>query len=197
MRQGLCCIAICLGLAWSASAAAQQDAGISRLVRAIASQEELNADLQLATPRAAQEALQEAAQLDEDERNLDGAGVTMSALRQARFDADTRRTRFAGVEDRAEFFAGEVRALDREIAVLAQQPPAPQDSLEAYAAELRMSRLRQLRDRMQETVDLYRKSAAAIAGQLDTLNQRLALLQARVRLGAVDEAAEPSRARRR
>ena len=190
MRQGLCCIAICLGLAWSASAAAQQDAGISRLVRAIASQEELNADLQLATPRATQEALQEAAQLDEDERNLDGAVVTMSGLRQARFDADTRRTRLAGVEDRAEFFAGEVRALDREIAVLAQQPPPPQDSLEAYAAKLRMSRLRQLRDRVQETVDLYRKSAAAIAGQLDTLNQRLALLQARVRLGAVDEAAE-------
>ena len=52
------------------------------------------------------------------------------------------------------------------------------------------SKLRQLRDRTQETVDLYRQSAVAIAGQLDTLNQRLALLQARARLGAVDEAAE-------
>ena len=182
MRQGLSIIAFCLCLAWSATAMAQLDAGVSRLAKSIAAQEELNADLRLATPRATQEADQESARLDDDERNLEAAAVTMSALRQARFDADTRRTRLAGVQDRADFFAEEVRSLDREIALLAQQPPAPPDSLEAYAAALRMAKLRQLRDRMQETVDLYRKSAIAIAGQLDTLNQRLALLQARVDL---------------
>ena len=63
-------------------------------------------------PRAQQEADQEAARLDQDERDLEAAGVTMSALRQARFDADTRRTRLAGVEDRARFFTDEVRKLD-------------------------------------------------------------------------------------
>ena len=178
------------GLAWAATALGQQDVGISRLGRAIAAQEELNADLRLATPRATQEADQEAARLDQDERDIEAAGITMSALRQARFDADTRRTRLAGVQDRAGFFIDEVRALDREIALVAQQPPAPADSLEAYARDLRLNKLRRLRDRTQETVDLYRQSAVAIAGQLDTLNQRLALLQARARLGAVDESAE-------
>ena len=180
---GLCLIMVGM-------ASAQQDAGIARLGRAIGAQEELNADLRLAGPRAQQEADQEAARLDQDERDLEAAGVTMSALRQARFDADTRRTRLAGAEDRARFFTDEVRKLDAEIALVAQQPPAPADSLEAYAASLRLSKLRQLRDRTQETVDLYRQSAVAISGQLDTLNQRLSLLQARARLGGIDEATE-------
>ena len=193
MRPGhpfIALVVLGLCLAWARTAMAQQDVGIARLGRAIAAQGELNADLRLATPRAQQEADQEAKRLDQDESDLEAAGVTMSALRQARFDADTRRTRLAGVEDRARFFTDEVRKLDREMALLAQQPPAPADSLEAYAAGLRLDKLRQLRDRTQETVDLYRQGAVAIAGQLDTLNQRLALLQARARLGAVDEAAE-------
>ena len=179
-----------LCLTWAVAATAQQDAGIARLGRAIDAQEELNGDLRLAGPRAQQEADQEAARLDQDERDLEAAGVSMAALRQARFDADTRRTRLDGAEDRARFFADEVRKLDGEIALVAQQPPAQADTLEGYAANLRLSKLRQLRDRTQETVDLYRENAAAIAGQLDTLNQRLALLQARARLGAVDETAE-------
>src|SRR3954452_10014054 len=190
MRPGAPLLALVLALAWAATAVAQQDAAISRLGKVIAAQEQLNADLRLAAPRAAQEADQESARLDQDERDVEAAGVTMSDLRQARFDADTRRTRLAGVQDRAGFFADEVRSRDREIALVAQQPPAPADSLEAYAGDLRLSKLRQLRDRTQDTVDLYRQSAVAITGQLDTLNQRLALLQARVRLGAVDETAE-------
>src|SRR3954471_17145431 len=110
MRPGAPLLA--LVLAWAATAVAQQDAAISRLGKVIAAQEQLNADLRLAAPRAAQEAEQEAARLDQDERDVEAAGVTMSDLRQARFDADTRRTRLAGVEDRAGFFADEVRSLD-------------------------------------------------------------------------------------
>ena len=109
---GLCLIMVGM-------ASAQQDAGIARLGRAIGAQEELNADLRLAGPRAQQEADQEAARLDQDERDLEAAGVTMSALRQARFDADTRRTRLAGAEDRARFFTDEVRAEIQQIAAIA------------------------------------------------------------------------------
>ena len=182
--------ALALCVAWAAPLSAQEDTGIARLGKAIDAQEALNADLRQATPRTQREAEQEAAQLDENERDLEAAGITMATLRQARLDAETRRTALSGVQDRARFFTDEVRTLDRDIGALAQQPPPQADSLEAYAAKVRLEKMQELRDRTQETVDLYRQSAAAIADRLESLEQRLALLQARVRLGTVDEAAE-------
>src|SRR5690349_20375198 len=108
--------AIGVYLAWAAPGAAQEETGVARLGKAIAAQEALNADLRLATSRAQREADQEAARLDQDERDLGAAGITMAALRQARLDDDAQRTALTGVEDRARFFAEEVDRLDRDIA---------------------------------------------------------------------------------
>ena len=83
----------------------------------------------------------------------------MSALRQARLDADTRRTRLAGVEDRARFFADEVAKLDREIAA----SPSNRHSggqPGGLCPGVRLGKLRELRDRTQDTVDLYRRVPA-------------------------------------
>src|SRR5688572_23923851 len=86
-------------------ALAQEDVGILRLARAIAAQERLNADLRTSAPRLEAEAAAESERLARDEASLREADVSLAALRQARFEADTRRTRLAATASRIEFFA--------------------------------------------------------------------------------------------
>ena len=174
---------------FAAPVLAQQDIGIARLAQAIEAQQGLNGDLRLAVPRIEQETEQEAQRLEQDERQLGEDNVTMAVLRQARHDADTRRTRLAAAQGRAVSFAAEVAKLDQQIGAVKQQAPPPEASLEGYAAAVKLRLLGELRALTQETVDLYRQAAIHIGQRLDTLNERLALLQSRARLGGVDEAA--------
>ena len=171
------------------TAAAQEDVGILRLTRAIAAQERLNADLRASAPRLEAEAASESERLERDEADLREADVSLTALRQARFDADTRRTRLTATESRIAYFEEELAKISAQIVPLQQDGTAPTD-LEGYAANLRVDLSRQLQAAIQATIDLLRQSAALLDRRLDLLADRVALLQARLRLRPVDEAAE-------
>lgn len=169
---------------------AQEDVGILRLTRAIAAQERLNADLRTAAPRLEQEAAAESERLGREEAASAPGELSLTALRQARFEADTRRTRLAATASRIGFFEDELRKLDAQILPLQQAATATPADLEAYAANLRLDLLQQLRTATLATIDLLRESATLLSRRLNILTDRIALLQSRLRLVPLDEAAE-------
>lgn len=172
-----------------APAAAQEDFSITRLARSIQGQEQLNTDLRAGVPRMREERAAEAQRLDTEEADQDGASLTVTALRQARLEADTRRTRLAAMESRIDYYNDELAKLDARIAELAPNVPAAPTTLEEYAASVRMRLLRQFRDTTQETLDLLHQGGDHTSARLALLNNRVALLEARIRLDALDESA--------
>ena len=84
------CISLLAAAIWLAlplPATAQEDFSITRLSRSIQGQEQLNADLRAGMSRMRQERASEAARLNAEEADPDGSSLTISALRQARFEA--------------------------------------------------------------------------------------------------------------
>ena len=171
-------------------AQAQEDFSITRLARSIQSQEQLNADLGAGVPRMRQERAKEAERLDAEEADADGRSLTITALRQARLEADTRRAQLAAMDSRIGFFANELAKLDRRIAELTPKVPSAPATLEEYAAGVQLGLLQQLRATTQRTLDLLHEGSDQITARLALLNNRVALLEARIRLQALDESAE-------
>lgn len=174
----------------AAPAMAQDDTSVTRLTRSIKGQEQLNADLRAGMPRMQQETAAESERLSAEEASVDGTDLSINTLRQARFEADTRRTRLAATDSRLDYFRDELAKIDTQIAQVTPLAPATPATLEEYAAGVRLELLQELRAATQATLDLLRQGAAEITSRLALLNERVALLQARIRLQALDEAAE-------
>lgn len=183
-------IALLAAAAAAAPAAAQEDVGVARVTRAIKAQEQLNADLRTAAPQLEREAAAENDRLGREEAGAGGGEVSIAALRQARFEADTGRTRLAATESRIRYFQDEIAKLDQQVAAAEQAARADPGSLETYAVGVRLDLLRRLRASTQETADLLRQGTDLLRRRVGLLADRAALLQARIRLGALDEAAE-------
>ena len=114
----------------SAPAMAQDDTSVTRLTRSIKGQEQLNADLRAGMPRMQQETAGEGERLSAEEANVDGTDLSINALRQARFEADTRRTRLAATDSRVSYFRDELAKIDTQIAQLTPLAPATPTTLE-------------------------------------------------------------------
>lgn len=172
------------------SAAAQEDVGIARLTRALAAQDRLNADLKTSAPRLEAEAAAEGERLGREEADPRAGDASLAALRQARFEADTRRTRLAGTASRIGFFEDELAKLNARIVPVQQAATDVPADLEGFATNTRLSLLRGLQTATQTTVDLLRQSAALLETRLDLLTDRVTLLQSHLRLAPLDEGAE-------
>ena len=106
------------------------------------------------------------------------------ALRQARFDADTRRTRSPASRTPGQLSSPRSsRKLDREIALSRRSRRPRRQSRGSMRPGCGWASSGSCASDPGDRRPV-RQSAIAIAGQLDSLNQRLALLQARVRLGS-------------
>ncbi len=187
------CISLLAAAIWLAlplPATAQEDFSITRLSRSIQGQEQLNADLHAGMSRMRQERASEAARLNAEEADPDGSSLTITVLRQARFEADTRRTRLGAMESQIGYFDDELKKLNSRIAELTSKVPAAPTTLEEYAAGVQLGLLQQLRDTTQQTLDLLHQGGTEISARLALLNNRVALLEGRIRLGALDESAE-------
>lgn len=181
--------ALLLLLLGSPAARAQEDVGILRLSRAIAAQEQLNADLRTAAPRLKADAAAESLRLSREEAGDADGDITLAALRQARFEADSARTRLSVTQSRQAALDSDIAKLDQYIADATKAAAADPGTLEAFAAGVLLDRLRQLRAARQETADLQRESARLLQQRMGLLRDRAALLQARIRLVGIDEEA--------
>ena len=168
---------------------AQEDVGILRLSRAIMAQEQLNGDLRTATPRLKRDATVESERLSREEAGAADGDITLAALRQARFEADSARTRLSVTQSRITALDNDIARLDRELVEAGKAAAADPGSLEAFVAGVRIDRLRQLRAATQETSDLQRENARLLQQRVGLLRDRAALLEARIRLLGIDEEA--------
>ena len=166
-----------LGQTASAHGAATPD--LVGIARAIDVQEELNAELATAVPRLAREALDDEEELDRQEADQTTV-PTLDQLREARFEADARRTRLGATGVRIEGLRAQQRDLAARIAALDRT--AADDTLESYAAGVELEMLRRLSQLVQDSIDRSLEAQKLQAQRLDTLLATVALLESRVRL---------------
>ena len=146
--------------------------GISRLARAIAAQEELNA-----RPAARRRREPRRKPIRRRRGSTRTSGTSRRRASRCRPCAKPGSTPTPGGRGSPAARTGPASSSTRYARSIVRSPWSPSSRRRPPTAwrrmrpTLRLNKLRRLRDRMQETVDLYRQSAVAIAGQLDTLNQ--------------------------
>ena len=151
---------------------------------------EVRTELETAVARRLVDAEHLEARLAADEMGLRAQDIQPDMLRAARLELETERERIATVSGQAAHQRTALSRLEQGIVTLAETPDPDTDPVHSRRQEV----LRQLRDQA-DTVrtlgDTLDRLALAIGRLLILHEQRLRLLQARVRLDSINDMAAP------